>query len=94
MINEGQQLHIVHLEQQLHAARGAGGGDKRVTTRQRRTLLTIIAALCQKAGIDPRSRGAAVSIASATAELGVPVSDDSIRPVLREIPDAIESRSR
>jgi hypothetical protein len=91
---QAKRLHIVHLEQQLHAARGGSGGEKRLNTRQRRTLLTIIAAVCKKAGIDTTSRGAAAVIAGATEELGVPVSDDSIRAVLREIPDAIESRSR
>ena len=62
-------------------------------TRQRRTLLVVIAALCRKAGIDPNSRGASTQIASATEELGVPVGEDSIRTMVRDIPDAIESRS-
>ena len=90
-----KRLHIAHLEQQLDAARrGAGAADKRVSTRERRTLLTIIAALCKRAGIDPTTRGAAMAIASATQELGVPVGDDSIRALLKAIPDAIESRTR
>jgi len=89
-----KRLHIVHLEQQLHVARGGSGGEKHLSTRHRRTLLIIIAALCSKAGIDRAGRGAAMAIASATEDLGVPVGDDSIRVMLREIPDAIESRSR
>jgi hypothetical protein len=88
------RLHIVHLEQQLDAARGGAGSRKPLSSRERRTFLIIIAALCQKAGIKPDARGAAVVIASATEQLGVPVSDDSIRTMLREIPDAIDSRSR
>lgn len=67
-------------------------GDGPIRTRQRRTLLTIIAALCRKSGIDTKSRGANAAIAAATAELGVSVSDDSIRVILEEIPDAVESR--
>ena len=68
--------------------------EVQLATRQRRTLLTIIAALCRKASIDPGSRGASTAIESATAEIGAPVGDDAIRTMLREIPDAIESRSR
>lgn len=89
-----KSLHIAHLEQQLNAARGGSGGEVRPGTRQKRTLLTIIAALCKRAGIDPKARGAAMAIASATQELGVPVGDDSIRELLKAIPDAIESRTR
>ena len=72
----------------------AADAPKSAGTRQRRTLLTLIAALCRKAGIDPAGRGAAVQIASLTDEIGAPVTDDAIRSLLRELPDAIESRSR
>ena len=91
-----QRLHIAHLEQQLdEVRRGARpAADKPLKTRERRTMLTIIGALCRRAGIDPASRGAAVAIAGATEEIGAPVDDDSIRKALRQIPDAIESRSR
>ncbi len=90
-----KRLRIAHLEQQLDAARrGAGDVEKRVSTRERRTLLTVVAALCKRAGIDPAARGAAMAIASATQELGVPVGDDSIRAMLKAIPDAMESRTR
>lgn len=92
---EANRLHLAHLEQQLHEARSGTGGEKRaMTTRQKRTLLTIIASVCHKARIDLKSRGAAVAIASATADIGAPVGEDSIRALLAEIPDAIDSRSR
>lgn len=77
-----------------HVARLKDADTATVATRHRRTLLTIIAALCKKAGIDHAGRGAAAAISSATAEIGAPVGDDSIRDLLKEIPDAIESRSR
>lgn len=77
-----------------HVARVKEANSTILNTRQRRTLLTVIAALCKKAGIDHASRGAAATIASLTDELGSPVSDDSIRDLLRDIPDAIESRAR
>lgn len=91
---QAKRLHIVHLEQQLDVARGGRSTEKRLSTRERRTLHTVIAALCKKAGIDPTARGAAMAIESATAELGVPVGDDSIRSILKAIPDALESRTR
>lgn len=84
------RLHAAHLERQLdEARRGTGGADKPLRTRERRTLLVVIAALCKRAGIDPAARGAAVEVASVTAELGATVSDDTIRALLRAIPDAI-----
>lgn len=91
---KARSIHIIHLEQQLRLGRGAVGADKHLTTRERRTLLTIIAALCKKAGIDIKSRKAAAAILSAADELGTPVSDDTARGVIRDIPDAIERRSR
>lgn len=90
---EAARLHIAHLETLKAGGLGFVGDDKRAITRQRRTLLTVIAALCQKARIDPAGRGAAMAIASMTEDLGAPVSDDSIRAMLRDIPDAIENRS-
>lgn len=88
------RLRISHLEFLKLGGRHSNTENKPPSTRQRRTLLTVIAALCKSAGISPSSRGAAAAIASATEELGVPVSDDSIRMLLRDIPDAIGSRSR
>jgi hypothetical protein len=61
-------------------------------TRKRRTLLTVIAALCRKAGIDYAGRGAAGAIRAATEELGAPVGEDVLRSMLGEIPDALETR--
>lgn len=84
----------VLAEFQGRLAGSQGSAPETVPTRQLRTLLTIIAALCGKAGIDYKARGAAPVIASATEEIGTPVTDDTIRAVLREIPDALLSRSR
>lgn len=88
------RLRISHLEFERLGGRRPNADIKPLSTRQRRTLLTVVAALCKKSAIDPASRGAATAIAAATADIGVPVSDDSIRTLLGEIPDAIESRSR
>jgi hypothetical protein len=66
--------------------------DRPLHTKQRRTLLTIIAALCSKARIDCDARGAAQRIKSAVELLGASIDDGTIDTVLKEIPDALEAR--
>lgn len=68
--------------------------DRPLTTRQRKTCLTIIAALCPSAKIDPQARGASQRIKELTESLGVPVDDETIRTLLSEIPDALEARMK
>lgn len=68
--------------------------DKPITTTERNTLLTIIAALCDYSAIDPTGRGTAGQIEKMSEELGAPVTDDTIRKVLAKIPDALESRKK
>lgn len=68
--------------------------DKPMTTTERKTLLTIIAALCDYSAIDPAGRGAAGQLAKMSEEVGAPVTDDTIRKVLAKIPDALESRKK
>ncbi len=66
--------------------------DRPLHTRQRRTLLTIIAALCDNAGINYTARGAAQRIKSATEVVGAPIDDGTIDKLLKEIPEALETR--
>ena len=68
--------------------------DRPLHTRQRRTLLTIIAALCDAAGIDYKERGAAQRIKSNTELVGAPIDDGTILKLLEEIPDALETRMK
>lgn len=65
-----------------------------ITTRERNTLLTIIAALCDYSGIDPAGKGTANQIAKMTETLGATVTDDTIRKALAKIPDALETRMK
>ena len=71
-----------------------GGGNKPLGKRERDTLLTIIAAFCKYESLDPKERGLAAKIAQMTQDLGAPVTDDTIRAVLAQIPDAVESRMK
>jgi hypothetical protein len=68
--------------------------DNPLKATERNTPLTIIAALCDYSAIDLKSRGAAAQIARLTEELGVAVSDDTVRRTLAKIPETLESRSK
>lgn len=68
-----------------------GAASSSGETKKRDSLLVIIAALAEEAGIDIE-RGAAVSIKRAVHELGASMSEDTIRKVLKEIPEALERR--
>ena len=50
--------------------------------------------MCQQASFDYTQRGISKAIEAATEEMGVRVSDDTIRKVLAQIPDALESRKK
>ena len=68
--------------------------ERPLSTRSRRTLLTIIAALCNQAGINYKDRGAAKRISELTEEIGAAVSDETIRKIISEIDDAVEFRMK
>lgn len=68
--------------------------EKPLTTTERNTLLTIIAALCDYSDIKYLERGAASQILKMTEVIGAPITDDTIRSALRKIPDALESRQK
>lgn len=74
--------------------RNGDSEDKPLGKRERDTLLTIIAAFCKYESLDPKERGLAAKIAQMTQDLGAPVTDDTIRAVLAQIPDAVESRMK
>ena len=73
---------------------GTAPVDKPVTTTERNTLLTIIAALCDYSDIDPKARGTASQLAGMTVELGAPVTDETILKALVKIPNAVERRMK
>lgn len=74
--------------------RNGDSGDKTLGKRERDTLLTIIAAFCKYEGWDVQGRGTATNIAKLTEDLGAPVTDDTIRKVLGQIPDALDTRMK
>ena len=66
--------------------------DKLMTAKERNTLLIIIAALCDYSDINPQARGTAKQIADLTSEFGAPVTDDTIRLIIKKMSDAVELR--
>jgi hypothetical protein len=69
--------------------------DQPLDTKERNTLLIIIAALAKEAKIplDKHDKAGKI-IAGLTERLGAPVSDDAIASKIKLIPNALESRSR
>lgn len=63
-------------------------------TKSRDTLLTIIAALAANCGISLNERGSASRVVESMERIGAPVSDDTVRAVLKEIPAAIDRRGK
>lgn len=65
-----------------------------LSSKERNTLLVLIATMCKQADFDWTERGVAGAIEAATEEMGTRVSDDTIRNILKQIPDALESRQK
>ena len=88
----------VSLDLQLDIAVPTNVGsfdDKPLSTRERDTLLTIIAALAKGAKINIHPPGKAAGfIEGLTAEFGTRVSKRAIEDHLKKIPDALESRMK
>lgn len=85
-----------HLRERLAQAetRQSEKLNAQAPPRARRTLLTLIAALCDNNGINIERRGTAQRIKEMTEQLGAPVDDETIRKVLADIPDALETRMK
>lgn len=90
------------LAQMLPTRIGRTGGretpasnERELGTRERTTLLTLIAALAADAGIDVSKHSQAGDrIAALTQRLGAPVAGRTIENHLKQIPDALERRER
>ena len=70
-------------------------GDRPLRTRERTTLLVIVAALAKEAGFDVgETWKSAQRIEKLTLDLGARISAEAISQKLREIPDALERAGR
>ena len=69
--------------------------DKPLSTKERNTLLVIIAALARAAKIDlSKPSKAGESIANLTEIIGAPVDHATVEQKIRQIADALESRAK
>ena len=74
---------------------GLHQGEKPLLTRERNTLLTIIAALCKEAKYDYKTPAKTAGfIRGVMAGMGVDVGETTIEGYLKKIPDALESRAK
>jgi hypothetical protein len=85
-----------HLEDLLAQARSEHFSkiDRPLETRQRRTLLTIIAALCNSKTIDPADKNTPGWVSDRLELMGALVSAETIKKLFDEIPEALESKTR
>ncbi|MFQ3245811.1 MAG: hypothetical protein ACI9SP_002459 [Arenicella sp.] len=67
---------------------------KPLGSRERNTLLVLIATLCKEAGIDYEARGMAAVIEKMTELNGTRISNDKIREILVLLPQAVETRTK
>ena len=69
--------------------------NRPVGTRERNTLLTIIAALSSEAKIDYRTPAKAANlICSAAAGLGVSLGETTVEGYLKRVPAALEAKTK
>jgi len=69
--------------------------DKPLSSRERDTLLTIIAALCKDVGYDyTKNAKTAGLIQSTAAKMGVSIGETTIEGHLKKIPDALAGRMK
>ena len=68
--------------------------NKVLTTNEKNSLLVLIAALCKQVSTDWNQRGLSASLVAMTDLIGAPLSDETIRKILKQIDSAIDSRSK
>lgn len=68
--------------------------ERELSTNERNSLLTVLAALCDYSAINVSERGASRKIAEITEEFGAPLTDDTIRKFLRQMPEAVSGRTK
>lgn len=87
-----RKKELVNFEKSLQ---GDTEKDSRpLSTTERNTLLIVIASLSKRLGLDVRSRGAAGELVRMADDLGISLSDDTARSILKQVPDAVAARQR
>ncbi|MFV9474688.1 hypothetical protein ACM5Q9_09740 [Advenella sp. RU8] len=87
-----KQENAILQEKLINGAKPTQGTEKPLTTRERNTLLVIIAGLCDYSDIDHKGREAAGQISRMTDEIKASITAETIRGHLNNIPDALVTR--
>lgn len=91
-VAESQSLAIAELRTQIDGGRPAHP-QRELSTKERNTLLTLIAVLCQQANLDPaKTAKTAGVLQAAAARMGIGLGETTIENKLKAIPDAVASR--
>lgn len=91
-------VYIIKTDEILRFLSSLDDAEKEINTnlgaREKNTLLVLLATMFKQANFDCSQRGISKAIEAATEEMGVRVSDDTIRKILKQIPEALESRQK
>ncbi len=68
--------------------------DEELSTKERESMLVILAALCNEAKIDLSKKAMAPVINKMAQNIGVSITDDTIRKVIKQINMAVAARSK
>lgn len=69
-------------------------GEKSLSSKERYSLLILLAAVCKMAKLDYDQRGVAGAVVKAAEEMGVSITDDTVRKYFKEIREAVAIRSK
>jgi hypothetical protein len=64
--------------------------EKPLSTKERNSMLSLIAALLNEAKFDYRQKGIAGALATSTEKTGRPLSDDTIRGIIKQVKDLLQ----
>lgn len=85
------KLDVQQIEQAVTKEEIQAGEIPKVVA-SRRILLTVVNALCQEAGINPRDRSATTEIMRLLDGQGTPAAERTVRDAIKQIPDAMKAR--
>lgn len=92
---ESKETNPIPLESANRFAEKIDASKIPLSTRERNTLLSIVAALCKEAKIDySRPAKAAALVKDLTTEMGLSVGESTIESHLKRVPEALATRMK
>ena len=87
-------ISVVYGDEGSRDAQVSDVVQKEINPKEKNTLLVLLAAMAKEANFDLDERGIAGAIQRLTEEFGTPITDDTIRKIIKEIPEAVEMRKK